>query len=448
MEEQVNGLNAMLRDVATIQRESLARAGVLAQIRARPPVRRALSRRLMSQFASRLPRLRFVFPTLAAAGLCVAWWVARTVPLTFTVAEGGALVSGSRATGPGVGVALGDRLEAPAEGRLPLSFSDGSTVVLDRGALARVVVLEPRGATVQLEKGRADVSVRHRRDTHWHLRAGAFDVSVTGTRFSISWDDKSDALTVVMSEGTVQVSGSKIAPGSPIAVTAGQRFHATARDSRWTLAAATSESDLASSVRAAVTAPATDSPIGGTAPGGPAEAPEGSGDETGAAAAAMPPSARAAAVGSRSWQALARSGHYREALQAVERSGFEKACRKLGSDDLVQLGDVARLARDSSRAEQAYGAARRRFPGNDRPAFAMGLVAFEQRRDFHAAGKWFELYVRQYPNGALAREALGREMESWNRAGDSGRARRAADEYLSEAPTGPYARLARQIASP
>jgi tetratricopeptide (TPR) repeat protein len=162
----------------------------------------------------------------------------------------------------------------------------------------------------------------------------------------------------------------------------------------------------------------------------------------------MPPSARAAAVGSRSWQALARSGHYREALQAVERSGFEKACRKLGSDDLVQLGDVARLARDSSRAEQAYGAARRRFPGNDRPAFAMGLVAFEQRRDFHAAGKWFELYVRQYPNGALAREALGREMESWNRAGDSGRARRAADEYLSEAPTGPYARLARQIASP
>jgi hypothetical protein len=447
MEEHVNGLDALLRDVAATQRESLARAGVLARIRARPPVPRSLSRRLMSRFASRLPRLRFVLPTLAAAGLCAAWWVARPVPLTFTVAHGSGFVSGSPAEGRGVmgagGGGVGDRLEAPTDGHLPLAFSDGSTVVLDRGALARVVALEPRGATVQLINGRADVSVRHRRDTRWHLRAGSFDVAVTGTRFSINWDDKSDALTVVMSEGTVEVRGHQMAGGAPIVVTAGQKFHATTRESRWTLSAS-SEPDLPSPAPAVATAPVSDAPGGEALPGTPSDAPE----SPEAQAVAMAPGGRAGTAGSRSWQALARSGHYTEALQAVQRSGFDKACRRLGADDLVQLGDVARLARDPSRAEQAYGAARRRFPGNDRPAFAMGLVAFEQRRDFHAAGKWFGLYARQYPNGALAREALGREMESWHRAGESARARRSADAYLSQAPTGPYARLARQIASP
>jgi hypothetical protein len=429
MEEQVSHVGGMMRDVVAAQRASLARVNVLAQIRLRPPVRRSLPRRLLTRGTSHLPRLRFVLPTLAAAGLCAAWWVSRPMPLTFAVV-GADTIGAPRADSRG---AVGAPLVAPSDGRLPLNFSDGSTMNLDRGTRARVMSLDARGATVRLEQGRADVSVRHRRDTRWQLQAGSFEVTVTGTRFSIGWNDRAEDLTVVMAEGTVEVRGGRLAAGSPVVVTTGQRFHASSRESRWTLAAS-SEPELAP-----VAAPADPTAVNQPQVDAPSEAP---------APPALPPLARGPAGGSRAWQTLARAGRYPEALREVEHTGFEGACRKLGADDLVQLGDVARLARNAPRAEQAYQTARRRFPASDRPAFALGLIAFEQRRDFQAAGNWFNLYVRRYPKGALVSEALGREMESWHRAGEAARARRAARAYLSQATSGPYAPLARQIVAP
>lgn len=451
MEEHMNGLGGALQDVIAAQKEMLAHANILAQLRRRRPVRRSKARRL----AEWLPRPRFALPALAAVGACVVWWGMRPVPLTFAVGDATAVsgardAAGSRATLPPA-AQIGARLEAPADSRLPLAFSDGSSIALDRGARLRVMGLDPLGATVQLEKGRAEVSVRHQRNTHWRLQAGPFEVAVTGTRFSIDWNDHSDALTVVMSEGTVEVRGQQLAGSAPVIVTAGQRFHATARESRWTLASS-SEPELA---------PLLDHASGNAprvAVTGLGQGDVNDGDDaattSGAAPAEAPviPSAGArgslSSPGPRSWQALARSGRYQEALQTAERGGFDRACRRLAADDLVQLGDVARLARNPARAEQAYRFARHRFPGSDRPAFALGLVAFEQRRNYRVAGKWFDTYVRHYPKGPLALEALGREMESWNRAGDTGRARRAARAYLTQAPTGPYAPLAQQIASP
>ncbi len=426
MEEPVNSLGGVMQEVAAAQRQTLARANVLAHVRSNVPVKRTFGARV----ARALPRMRFVFPTLAVAGAVAIWWgiSVTNAPLSFAVAER-----------PG---ALGQSLEAPSDRELPLRFSDGSSVAVARGARVKVTSLDARGATVQIERGRANVDVRHRGRTRWRLRAGAFQVAVTGTRFSIDWEDRSEALTVVMTEGTVEVSGGHLVGGSPITVTAGQRFHVTARASRWTLAAATlsdsaSESPAEPAVAAIPTAP---SPAEGLPL--PTEAPP----------AVTPPPVRTggspAATASRSWQALARSGRYQEALKTVERAGFDRACVRLGADDLVQLGDAARLARNPARAEQAYRMARKRFPGVDRPVFALGLIAFEQRRDFRAAARWFDIYVRQYPNGPLAREALGRGMESWHRAGDAPRARHAARDYLADAPTGPYAPLARQIAAP
>jgi tetratricopeptide (TPR) repeat protein len=159
--------------------------------------------------------------------------------------------------------------------------------------------------------------------------------------------------------------------------------------------------------------------------------------------------ARLFANGTRRWQILARRGRYQEALDAVEQDGgFTATSRRLGAEELVQLGDVARLAGSIGRAEQAYKLARRRFPRLDRPVFALGLVAFEQRHDYGAAASWFETYGRRFPAGPLRDEAAGRAMESWQRAGDGARAAAAAGDYLRRAPTGPYAPLARRIASP
>ena len=435
MEEQVNQLGGLLGEVAAFQRETLARRSVIAQGSGQWP---AVPRSFRARFGF-VPRMRYVLPALAMVGALVLWWGLRPTPLSFAV--GDLVPGGGENVGPGH---AGERLEAPRDRGLPLRFSDGSLVALDRGARVQVTALEGHGASLQLEKGRAEVSVHHRPHTRWHLRAGSFDVTVTGTRFSIDWEDNAQALTVVMTEGTVEVRGYHLPGGSPIVVTAGQRFHASAREPHWTLA----PSALTSSV-VPIPAPIATSPRG-AAPGIPSSPSLAPPEEGPPATAPSTPtsSARSGSIAPRSWQALGSSGHYQEALSVAEKSGFTKACRTLGAAGVVQLGDVARLAQNVARAEEAYHAARRRFPSADRAAFGLGLIAFDQRRDFRTAARWFDTYVREYPRGPLAREAAGRAMESWHRAGDKELAARAAVDYLRQAPSGPYAPLARQIAAP
>src|SRR4029079_9912231 len=99
--------------------------------------------------------------------------------------------------------ALVAALEATGDRQLPLRFSDGSNVTLTPGARVHVAALRSRGATLRLDKGRAEVSVRHQNGTRWQLQAGSFEVTVTGTRFSIDWEQRASVLTVVMHEGTV-----------------------------------------------------------------------------------------------------------------------------------------------------------------------------------------------------------------------------------------------------
>ncbi len=152
------------------------------------------------------------------------------------------------------------------------------------------------------------------------------------------------------------------------------------------------------------------------------------------------------------WRGLAARAQYRESLAAavaeLNGGGWTAGCARLGADDLVLLGDVARLAGDLSRADEAYQSARRRFPSADRPTFALGLIAFEGRHDYGAAAGWFEAYLRRYPRGALAREAAGRLLESRLKAGDDAAARAAATTYLRDFPGGPHAELARRTVAP
>ena len=81
---------------------------------------------------------------------------------------------------------------------------------------------------------------------------------------------------------------------------------------------------------------------------------------------AVPPGIRPAHA---DWRALAARAQYREALaSAVDElhgEGWAAGCARLGADDVVLLGDVARLAGDLTRADEAYQSARPRFPSAD-----------------------------------------------------------------------------------
>jgi TolA-binding protein len=402
MEDSVEPVSDMLSEVAAVQRDQLARAGVLDDVRAR-----------VAALPERRPRRTGVL--LAASAVAAACGVGaffmlppREAALTFRAAE---------ADG-----APGRVLSARADAELPLEFSDGSRVALGPGARMVVEATAPRGATLALERGAADVSVVHRERTSWVVKAGPARVAVTGTRFRVAWNPADEELTVDLREGSVVVSGAPGASGSE-ALRAGQTLRASGKRGRLEVVNTALETH-----EAAAKAPAEIAP--------PAEAP------------AAVPRRTVAPPKPAAWRTLAAATRYAEALRAAERAGFDSSCETLAADDLVLLGDVARLAGDPARAEQAYRAAHRRFPNVDRAAFALGLTAFEQRRSYADAAGWFETYLRQYPRGALAREAAGRLLEARHRAGDRERAQRAARDYLDHYPAGPHAPLARQLLTP
>ncbi len=150
------------------------------------------------------------------------------------------------------------------------------------------------------------------------------------------------------------------------------------------------------------------------------------------------------------WEAAAEGGDYAVALARAEAEGFSSLCDSLRADELLLLGDTARLGLKPALAEQGYGALRRRFPRSRQAstaAFMLGKVASAAGRHA-AAASWFTQYLTEFSDGALAREALGRLMESSLAAGNQPAARAAARDYLERFPEGPHAPLARSLGTP
>jgi TolA-binding protein len=165
------------------------------------------------------------------------------------------------------------------------------------------------------------------------------------------------------------------------------------------------------------------------------------------------PSSRSATAhpttgGSASWQALARASRFREAFDLARDNGFDGELDRASVQDLLLLGDAARLSGNAPYAIRAYQRARSRAPGTPwaaNAAFALGRVYFDQLDSFGDAARWFATYSSEAPSGPLAREALGRRMEALSRGGDRSGAARVAEQYLRQYPSGPHAPLARTL---
>lgn len=386
-------LEPLVKELAEAHRRSL-RGDDLA-----PEIERRLAVRAGSNGRGRAVRRLTLVLALGAAASIVAWRTGARAPvvsappaLTVTI-------------GSGVGAA-GDQLaEAAPEAR----FSDGSTVSVAGGGRARVDALDADGATLTLHEGRLDARVVHAARTRWVVHAGGYAIRVVGTRFAVSWAPGAGELNVRLFEGAVEVSG----PGlQPTRVAAGQRLEVA-------------------STGAHLVPDALDQAGAADAPLAPTPAP--------------PPARGAPRAGEgERWRELAAGGRYREALASLG-GGFAARCRTLDGEDVVWLGDVARLAGDPERAAQAYESALHRFPRLDRPVFALGQLAFDVRHDYREAARWFARYLDAHTRGPLAAEAAGRLLESWQRAGDGAAAREAAATYLERYPAGAQAGLARRV---
>ena len=316
-------------------------------------------------------------------------------------------------------------LAAPHTVPMQLHFSEGTNVRLEPDSKLRIVELSEPGASLSLESGHVHCEVVHRSSSAWKVVAGPFTVRVTGTVFDVNWDPNSEQLAVSVTQGSVAVHGANLDPERVVRASETLRMSAPEQraespSSELTVPSAVPVPTLDSAATAAPAASAADEPT-----------PTSIHDETPAP-----------------WRVFAKRGALREAFASADAAGFTGICASASPGELLLLGDGARLSGKPERATEALLALRRRFPGDSRrgaAAFALGKVAFDQRRAYEQAAEWFATSLREQPGGPLAREAEGRLIEALRAADDSAGARRAARDYLSRYPEGPHADLARSV---
>ncbi|NUO52695.1 MAG: hypothetical protein HOV80_27935 [Polyangiaceae bacterium] len=310
-----------------------------------------------------------------------------------------------------------------------LTFSDGSEVVVRAGARARVTELAPGGATILVERGMLHVRVVHGDHTSWVIKSGPFEVHVIGTEFDVGWDAEREELAVSMAEGRIRIEGPCIERST--------RFVAAPERTRLACPSqAAADGDPAKPSVAALPAPPS---IAESADAEPSPS---------AAPSTAAPAITAAPPAAPSWRVLLGEGKPREAFTALEKSGVSTAVDGATGSELVELGSAARLEGEPQAATKLYEAARSRFPGTDAAAIAayhLGRMAFDGRRSWGEAERWFGVYLSERPSGALAPEALGRSIEAARGSGNTARARTLAQRYLDAHPNGAHAALAKKV---
>lgn len=387
--------------------------------------------------APRLPERRFmnlrtawaVGATLVAVLVIVWVWVARDEPTAaFQVGE------------PPITGSLGSWVAASEDQDVPLRFSEGSTVTLRPGTRLRVAEATEHGATLLVERGAVGAKIVHQGpQTRWTLRAGPFELRVVGTSFDASWDPARQTLKVAVQKGAIVANGPLLPPDRR--VEAGEQLVVEVRDQRMAVGKLPPPESERSDDE-----PASEPEPGGA--GGTPSAGSTAGAQSGAGGKAEARQREAASAdASSSWRELAAERKYREAMRELDRVGFEQQVARASASELLQLADVARFAGQPGRARQALLQMRTRHGARGHSAFLLGRISADQLGSSGEAVRWFETYLREAPNGALAEQALGRIVDI-QRHGSPKAAQQAAKRYLARYPDGAYAALARSVLSP
>jgi TolA-binding protein len=417
----MNRFDNVAQSLAELQDELIQESGVSEQVRTRVLAQLPIAPRSAQRGRT---------ATLAAMGM--AAMVAAGVALFFSVRPSEPTFwIGDEARAGQVGAWM-----SPSSGAsLPVSFSDGSRVVLGTNAQARVTTLAPDRADIVLERGHIKVNVKHQQARRWELRAGPFAVLVRGTRFEVQWQPERSDFALQLAHGKLEVRGPGISGVRRLSN--GESLRVRQVSGKWLAldAAATAEAvlppaaaepvgDVSSSPRSVRGAPAVGRAVT-SAKHEPALAPD------------VP-----------TWQELAQSGDYVGAVAGAREIGIARILVNAPAADLLSLAQAARFAGDTGLARRALRGVRERFAGSAAAAVAtydLGRLAFDTSGRYLEAAHWFSRYLRDHPGGGLAREASGRLVEALDRSGDRRGAKEAARDYLTRYPNGPHAPLARRL---
>src|SRR5262249_7654927 len=141
------------------------------------------------------------------------------------------------------------------------------------------------------------------------------------------------------------------------------------------------------------------------------------------------------------WRELARDGDYDRAYRAVDRVQDR-------AEDLLVVADVMRL---SHHPEEAVAPLRKVIaehasdPRAPLAAFTLGRVLLDEPARPREAADAFADCQRLAPDGALAEDALAREVEAWSSAGDAVAAKLLAERYVRKYPDGHKLRSVRKL---
>jgi transmembrane sensor len=279
-----------------------------------------------------------------------------------------------------------------------LRFADGSRVDLTSGSsMVEVGLVSPSYTELVLESGSARFDVTPNPERRFAVRAGNTRIEVLGTRFTV--EREAPRVRVAVEHGRVRV----IWPGGEALLGAGE------------------------------------SGLFPPASGQQAAADPNRGEHSaGEPAATTPPSPSAAAPDRaalrKTFLDFARGGEYqkaykvlREAPQVVSNS----------AEDLMLAADAARLSGHPERAPEylrRITVEHRRDPRAPLAAFTLGRILLTQLGQPAEAERAFGLARQLAPSGALAEDALARQVEAAHRAGQQSRAEALATEYAKRYP--------------
>jgi transmembrane sensor len=310
----------------------------------------------------------------------------------------GFLLFGPQAPAPRSPVAAGASAQvSPAMAR-EFALSDGSQVSL-LGTGSRVEMVEQTAALVRasLGAGAARFDVHHDPSRVFEVESGDVKVRVLGTAFSMT---REGALTrVAVERGAVRVQWT----GGEAFLSAGQ---------------------------AGVYPPPNDDTA--SKPAGVAEP--------------LADLAGNVAEEASSWRKLAKRAAWVDAYKAMGPAA-SKSVRDEPSD-LMLAADVARLSRHPGQATRYLSRVADGFPRDKRApaaAFTLGRVLMEDLGQPARAADAFRKAQQLAPRGPLASDALAREVDAAQRAGQSERAKQSARRYVELYPNGPQAERLRKL---
>lgn len=355
----------------------------------------AVDARIEGRRRRRATRLLLVGVAAAAGALILATVHFRRDPGPLLLADGGQIAT----------------VEASTTGH-EIDLSDGSRIWLAPHARMEPVHSTSVAFSAIVAKGQADFDVRPGGPRRWTIECGLASVEVVGTAFSI--ERQPGWLRVGVRHGVVLVRSERIAERTR-RLAAGETLQITDQVATGPATSQEVRSDPAEKV--------TPMPV----QRGVLEAQHG---------ARRGPSEK-------SWRELARSGRHRDAFAALGSDGVRRESQRLGVNDLLALADVARLSGHPAEAVMPLDRILAEFAGDSQAplaAFALGRLELDFLGRPRAAVTAFRTSLELGVPSGLREDVRARLVEACARSGDVSAARRAAEEYRAEFPTGRHAR--------